>query len=197
MIGLARSTKNFPDLARYLVAGRTDEAEGRVAWVASRNLPTDDPVLGARIMRATAAQNVRVTEPVYHLVLSFHPTDAVDRAVIERIADHLLGTLGLHEHQVVMVTHADRPHPHGHLLVNRVHPQTLKAWRPWRDYPAIERVLREEEEALGLRRVRAPAGRDPEPTPDLAESLRTYEQLVELGRKRYDADLEMASAQAR
>jgi hypothetical protein len=195
MIGVAHSTKRFPVLARYLVEGRTGEAEGRVAWVASRNLPTDDPVLGARIMRATAAQNVRVTEPVYHLVVSFHPTDAVDRAVMERVADRLLGTLWLQEHQVVLVAHADRPHPHVHLLVNRVHPETGKAWCPWQDHPAIQRVLREEEEALGLWRVRP--GRERDPTADLAENLRTYERLVELGRKRYHADLEMASAQAR
>src|SRR5260370_727213 len=68
-------------------------------------------------MRATAAQNVRVTEPVYHLVLSFHPTGAVDRAEMEGAADRLLGTLGLQEHHVVLVAHAQRPHPHLHLLM--------------------------------------------------------------------------------
>src|SRR5258708_27945367 len=126
MIGVVRSTKRFPILARYLVEGRTDDAEGRVAWVASRNLPTDDPVLGARIMRATAAQNVRVTEPVYHLVLSFHPTDAVDRAVMEGVADRLLGTLGLQEHQVFPVPHANPPPPPFLPLV-RPHPCTPPA----------------------------------------------------------------------
>jgi len=29
----------------------------------------------------------------------------------------------------------------------------IKGLEPWQDYPAIQRVLREEEEALGLRRV--------------------------------------------
>ena len=108
MIGVSSSNKSFRVLARYLSEGRTGEEQNRVAWVASRNLPTDDPELAARIMRATAGQNVRVKEPVYHLALSFHPGDAVDRAAMERVADRVLETLGLQEHQVLIVAHADR-----------------------------------------------------------------------------------------
>ena len=105
MIGVSSSNKSFRVLARYLVEGRTEEAEKRVAWIASRNLPTDDPELAAKIMRATAAQNVRVKEPVYHVALSFDPGDTVDRAAMERVADHVLETLELQEHQVLIVAH--------------------------------------------------------------------------------------------
>src|SRR6266550_7988196 len=124
MIGVSSSNKSFRVLARYLSEGRTGVAQNRVGWVASRNLPTDDPELAARIMRATAGQNVRVKEPVYHLALSFDPGDAVDRAAMERVADRVLETLGLQEHQVLIVAHADRKHAHMHLMVNRVHPET-------------------------------------------------------------------------
>src|SRR3989442_15327171 len=201
MIGVSSSNKSFRALARYLVEGRAEEAENRVAWISSRNLPSDDPELAAKIMRATAAQNMRVKEPVYHVALSFDPGDTVDRAAMERVADRVLETLGLQEHQVLIVAHADRDHPHMHLLINRVHPETGRVWSRWQDYPAIQRVLREEEEALGLRRV---PGRftertvsEREVTTDLADDLRTYERLVELGRERYSGDLEIAAAQAR
>src|SRR5213594_266100 len=201
MIGVSSSDKSFRVLARYLSEGRTGEEQNRVAWVASRNLPTDDPELAARIMPATAGQNVRVKEPVYHLALSFDPGDAVDRAAMERVADRVLETLGLQEHQVLIVAHADREHAHMHLMVNRVHPETGKVWSRWQDYPAIQRVLREEEEALGFRRVpgrfteRATSER--EVASGLADDLRTYERLVELGRERYNGELEVAAAQAR
>jgi Relaxase/Mobilisation nuclease domain len=201
MIGVSSSNKSFRVLARYLSEGRTGEEQNRVAWVASRNLPTDDPELAARIMRATAGQNVRVKEPVYHLALSFDPGDAVDRAAMERVADHVLETLGLQEHQVLIVAHADREHAHMHLMVNRVHPETGKVWSRWQDYPAIQRVLREEEEALGLRRVpgrsseRSASGG--EVTKGLADDLQMYERLVEVGRERYNGELEVAAAQAR
>jgi hypothetical protein len=201
MIGVSSSNKSFRVLARYLSEGRTGEEQNRVAWVASRNLPTDDPELAARIMRATAGQNVRVKEPVYHLALSFDPGDAVDRAAMERVADRVLETLGLQEHQVLIVAHADREHAHMHLMVNRVHPETGKVWSRWQDYPAIQRVLREEEEALGLRRVpgrfleRSASGG--EVTKGLADDLQTYERLVDVGRERYNGELEVAGAQAR
>src|SRR5206468_10473291 len=99
--------------------------------------------------------NVRVKEPVYHLALSFDPGDAVDRAAMERVADRVLETLGLQGHQVLIVAHADREHAHMHLMVNRVHPETGKVWSRWQDYPAIQRVLREEEEARAQRTARA------------------------------------------
>src|SRR2546422_3809873 len=201
MIGVSSSNKSFRVLARYLSEGRTGEEQNRVAWIASRNLPTDDPELAARIMRATAGQNVRVKEPVYHLALSFDPGDAVDRGAMERVADRVLETLGLQEHQVLIVAHADREHAHMHLMINRVHPETGKVWSRWQDYPAIQRVLREEEEALGLRRVpgrfseRSASGGDV--TKGLADDLQTYERLVEVGRERYNGELEVAGAQAR
>src|SRR2546428_6731600 len=201
MIGVSSSNKSFRVLARYLSEGRTGEEQNRVAWVASRNLPTDDPELAARIMRATAGQNVRVKEPVYHLALSFDPGDAVDRAAMERVADRVLETLGLQEHQVLIVAHADREHAHMHLMVNRVHPETGKVWSRWQDYRAIQRLLREEEEAAGLRRVpgrfseRSASGG--EVTKGLADDLQTYERLVEVGRERYNGELEVAAAQAR
>src|SRR5690348_8776148 len=153
MIGVSSSGRSFGALASYLAARRSGDERDRVAWSASRNLPTTDPELVAKIMRATGAQNVRVRQPVYHLVLSFDPSDAADRATMERVADRILGALKLHEHQVLIVAHRDREHPHLHLLVNRVHPETGLVWDRWQDQPMIQQVLREEERALGLREV--------------------------------------------
>ena len=201
MIGMSSSNKSFRVLARYLAEERNAEEQTRVAWATSRNLPTDEPDLAARIMRATSAQNVHAKDPVYHLALSFDPGDTVDRAAMERVADRVLEALHLQEHQVLIVAHADREHAHMHLMVNRVHPETGKAWSRWQDYPTIRRVLREEEEALGLRRLpgpsreRTPAGRDV--TEALAGDLRTYERLVEVSRERYNVENELSAAQAR
>jgi hypothetical protein len=153
MIAVSSSGKNFSALASYLTTGRTGEERGRIAWSASRNLPTDDPELAATFMRATAARSDRVEKPVYHIALSFDPGDLVDRAAMERLASRVLDRLGLAEHQAVVVAHQDRDHPHVHIFVNRVHPETGKAWERWKDQPVIQQVLREEEAALGLRRV--------------------------------------------
>lgn len=159
---MSSSARSFGALAHYLATGRSGDKPERVGWSTSRNLPTDDPELAGKIMRATAAQNVRVTQPVYHLVLSFDPSDAADRAAMERVADRVIAALDLQGHQVLIVSHRDREHPHMHLLINRVHPETGLVWNRWRDRAVIQQVLREEELALGLRVVRGRlASRDP------------------------------------
>ena len=212
MIAVSSKSRSFESLGKYLVTAKDGDERDRVAWSASRNLPTDDPELAAKIMRGTAAQNVRVGQPVYHLTISFDPGDPVDRAAMERIADRVIATLGLQEHQVLIVSHADRDHPHMHLLINRVHPETGKVWSQWQDYDAIQRVLRDEEKALGLREVPGTLGRQLAldfpgeqangdahgPTvKELAEELRKYERAIESGPGRYSADMETAAAQAR
>lgn len=177
MIAMSSSARNFGALAQYLAKGRTGDEPERVAWSASRNLPTDDPELAGKIMRATAAQNIRVKQPVYHLALSFDPGDQVDRIAMERVADRVIAALELQGHQIVIVSHRDRGHPHMHLLVNRVHPETGLVWNRWQDRAVIQQVLREQEEALGLRIV---PGRLPvreQPTLDgIAESQRSHER---------------------
>jgi len=121
MIGMSSSAKSFGALAHYLANGRSGNEPERVAWSASRNLPTTEPELAGKIMRATASQNVRVAQPGYHVALSFDPGDTVDRATMERVADRTIAALGLTGHQALIVCHRDRDHPHMHLLINRVH----------------------------------------------------------------------------
>ena len=153
MIAVSSKGRSFRALATYLATGRTGREHDRVAWSSARNLPTNEPELAGKIMRATAEQNVRVERPVYHLVLSFDPNDRVDRTTMERVADRVLSQIGLQDHQAVIVAHRDREHAHVHVLVNRVHPATGKVWDLSYDFRAIQEVLRREERALGIREV--------------------------------------------
>ena len=203
MIAVSSSGKSFRSLASYLVNGRTGKEQDRVAWTVSRNLPTRDPELAATFMRATAAQSDRVEKPVYHIALSFAPGDPVDRTTMERVATRLLEQLGLAQHQAVVVAHRDRGHAHVHILVNRVHPETGKAWERWQDQPVIQQVLREEERALGLREV-APSllpreQQSPKSTSRVAavaQMVKAYEQLVGLIRERNATELAIAAARS-
>lgn len=153
MIGKVIRGRGFAGLARYLELGRNGNDPGRVEWIEARNLPTNDPQTASLLMRATAAQSDRIQKPVYHIALSFDPDDAVDRATMLRVADRLLRDLGLQEHQALIVAHGDTRHAHLHIMVNRVHPQTYRAWDPRHDFAQIERSLREQERELSLRAV--------------------------------------------
>jgi hypothetical protein len=153
VIAKTSSGKRFGPLATYLVSGRSGTETDRVAWTAGRNLGTDDPELAAPLMQATARQSALVQVPVYHLTVSFDHHDRVSPEQMQRVADRVLHDLGLSNHQALMVAHQDREHAHVHVMVNRVHPGTGVAWERWQDRPKIERALREEELALGLREV--------------------------------------------
>ena len=221
MIGVSSSSRSFKSLGNYLVVGRGGEEPNRVAWSTARNLPTDDPQLAAKIMRATAAQNVRVDQPVYHLALSFDPRDAVDRQQMERVADRVLSELGLRDYQSLIVAHGDRQHSHLHILINRIHPLSHKAWDRWQDYAVVQRVLREEERALGLHQLDVGAERslgksttrdeNAQTAPltraeyfaqrrsltQIRDDLTAYESKTEQNRLRYSAELSVASSEAR
>lgn len=204
MIAVSSSGKSFRALATYLVNERTGEEQNRVSWSVTRNLPSDDPQLAATFMRATAAQSDRVEKPVYHVALSFDPGDSVDRVTMEGVAARVLERLGLAEHQAMIVAHRDRGHAHVHVLVNRVHPETGKAWERWQDRPLIQEVLREEERALGLREVapsltsskaypREPASR----VAQLVELLKIHGRVTELKREQNAVQLAAAAFRVR
>jgi hypothetical protein len=153
VIAKTSSGRRFGPLADYLVHGRSGVETDRVAWTASRNLGTDEPELAAALMQATARQSAMVQVPVYHLTISFDHHDQVSPDQMQAIADKVLEDLGLTEHQTLMVAHRDRAHAHLHVMVNRIHPETGVAWERWQDRPIIERALREQERAFGLREV--------------------------------------------
>jgi hypothetical protein len=79
VIATTSSGRRFGVLASYLMHGRDGADTERVAWTVGRNLGTNDPKLAAALMQATADGNVRVEVPVYHLTVSFDPTDAAGR----------------------------------------------------------------------------------------------------------------------
>ena len=72
----------------------------------------------------------------------------------ERVVDRVLADLGLQEHQVMVVAHRRPEHDHVHLLINRVHPERLRAWKGDAGLPrGSSDSLRQIERELGLREV--------------------------------------------
>lgn len=111
----------------------------RVAWTETRNLITDDPAHAKRIMIATAqradelkaAAGVKNTgrrsnAHVYAYSLAWHPDEAgqLTRGDMVAAADESLKVLAAERLQAVIVCHADQKHPHVHIILNRVDPET-------------------------------------------------------------------------
>ncbi|MEL6322949.1 MAG: relaxase/mobilization nuclease domain-containing protein [Pseudomonadota bacterium] len=134
------------------VDGQQQTSDERVAWTEVRNVGVDDPELASRVMAATAmdsdrlkrehheAQQAELPEDertpyksskpsfnhVFHYSLAWHPDEApgLTRAEQSKAADASLRALGADHLQSVIIAHNDEAHPHVHVLVNRVNPET-------------------------------------------------------------------------
>ncbi len=133
---LHKKGTSFKGAAAYLLhdpdKAKTDE---RVAWTATRNLALKDPDKAWRIMAATAMDQDRLkaeagvkntgrksAQHVLHLSLSWHPEETPSRPQMIDTANGALAALGAQDHQAMIIAHNDEPHPHVHILINRVSP---------------------------------------------------------------------------
>lgn len=66
--------------------------------------------------------NPRLRNTVGHISLSFSPKDAsrITDALMTRIAKEYMQRMGITDTQYLLVRHLDQPHPHCHLVYNRV-----------------------------------------------------------------------------
>jgi hypothetical protein len=93
-IGETRSGSSFRGLTHYLLHG-SGERKKTPEWVELRNLLAADLDRVWIDMDATASQNARVQEPVFHVVLSPAPGDELTREDWLALADRVPGDLGL------------------------------------------------------------------------------------------------------
>ena len=121
-------------------AAEHPQTADRVAWTETRNLATDGAHTATRIMIATARQadelkaaagiantgRKATAGAVFAFSLAWHPDEAgsIDRTEMVKAADHALQVLGLDHLQAVLIAHQDTKHPHVHVVVNRVNPET-------------------------------------------------------------------------
>lgn len=138
---VAKAGSSFKGAFAYYLHDKREEGEqvrdssDRVSWTETRNLMTDNPETASKIMAATALDQERLKREagikntgrkspnsVYAYSLAWHPDEAgkIDRAEMLRAADASLKAIGAHDRQAVIIAHNDEPHPHVHVVVNRV-----------------------------------------------------------------------------
>lgn len=122
---------------------------GKAQRVELRNLTSPDWRKAGEEMTLTSELSARVQKPYYHLVLSWHEHERPGLDQQFAAMHHLLKTLGLDDHQIVIGSHGDRNHCHIHTIVNTVHPITGKVWLKSNDHQKIEQACREVELAQG------------------------------------------------
>ena len=138
---VAKSGSSFKGAFAYYLHDKRKEGEeqtlssDRVEWTATRNLMTEDPEMAKKIMIATAQDQDRLKAEagikatgrkspnvVYAYSIAWHPEEAgkISKAEMMRAADESLMAIGAQDRQAVIVAHNDEPHPHVHVIINRV-----------------------------------------------------------------------------
>jgi hypothetical protein len=109
----------------------------RVAWTHSLNTLEDEPQAVLDEMRQTALDQGMLKQlagnrgdgrptgrTVMTVALAWSPDQSPDRAQMIEAGISFLDHMGWQEHQVLFVAHNDTAHPHVHLIINRVHPES-------------------------------------------------------------------------
>jgi hypothetical protein len=167
--------------------------DNRVAFIDTRNLVNDDPDLAIDEMWATAAMQDALKEaagikrggrkcedPVKSVSLSWHPSETPTPDQMIEAADKYLKQMGWSEHQALIIGHNDTDHPHVHLLINRVHPETGRTLNDWQDEKRSQAWALDYEKEMGhiwcQKRVE----------PDLAKDLNVPRPAFEAAREQVE-----------
>lgn len=145
IVNISANGTSFRGAGKYYLHDKDDAApkhlkpstDERVVWTDTRNLAHDNPDRAMDEMWATAdmqvalkmASGVRLSgrpcdSPVKTISLSWHPSETVMPEHMVAAADQLLTHMGWQDHQAVYIGHKDTAHPHMHIVLNRVHPET-------------------------------------------------------------------------
>jgi hypothetical protein len=91
-------------------------------------------------------------KPLYSLSIAWHPSKnrKPTRKEMVTAADEVLEALGMEDRQCLILSHHDRPHPHVHLIINRVSPQTGLYAKTGNDYLRVSAWALEYERRTGL-----------------------------------------------
>ena len=113
-------------LTDYIRDPERSNAQEKCIYAAARGFITDEPQSQTAEMVALSQEAVRSKDTINHYVLSWREGEQPTPEQIEQAVSIFLDELGVKDHQVIYGLHADTDNLHLHLVINRVHPETLK-----------------------------------------------------------------------
>lgn len=138
---VGQTGRSFAGAGSYFLFDREARTTERVEFTHTVNLPTQCPHNGLKFMAWTAKHHRElklaaghptrgeIRSPVFAFSISWAPDESPTQPQMIQAMDEAVAALGLEEHEAVYAAHNDRPHPHIHAIVNRVHPFNGKAHR--------------------------------------------------------------------
>jgi len=159
---VAGKGRSFKGAGLYYLHDKQALTSERVLFTHTVNLPTADAEKAMGWMAHTAmrqaeikaaaggvAKGRKLTSPVYAYSLSWSPDEEPTQEQMLAAGMETLKRLGLEGHEAVFIAHKDEPHPHLHVIVNRVNPETGIAAPLSNDHLKLSEWAEEYERAHG------------------------------------------------
>ena len=118
------------ELVDYIFATHDDHGKEKLAHFGSLNFLTTTRVAQKNEMIALAEESIQSKMPVAHWVLSWKDGEQPTPEKVDFAVQYFLQLMEWKEHQTFYAVHKNTSNLHVHILVNRVHPNTLKVHRP-------------------------------------------------------------------
>lgn len=168
----------FERLATYVADQNGHGNVERVIGARITNCEFGDDLEDAiREIERVQARNQRTRmDKSYHLVVSFREGERPSAEQLRDIEDHLVASIGYGEHQRISAIHDDTDNLHIHVAINKIHPQTFRAFEPHFDKKKLMAACRELElkHGLALDHHGLPGDRDSHRLPDPAAKMEVH-----------------------
>ena len=127
----------------YVLSEKDEEGKDKCVWSSALNFIAATRKGQKVEMISLAEESIKSKMPVTHWMMSWNENEIpTEQQVMEAVQMFLKG-MGLEEHQTLVAVHANTQNVHAHILVNRVHPDTLKVIQPHNgfDIEAAHRIV--------------------------------------------------------
>ncbi len=129
-------------LADYITQEKDKEQDkNKIDYYGGRGFICEDLNSWKAEMTALASDAPKCTNPITHWVMSWQEDERPTRDQVEESIDILLEELGMTDNQVIYAAHQDTDNYHVHVMINRVHPDTLKAPNNFRDVELAHKAV--------------------------------------------------------
>jgi hypothetical protein len=141
-------------LVDYITNDQKDKRKdkNKIDYLDGRGFLCDDLNSWTEEMIALASDAPKCTNPITHWVMSWNEDERPNREQVEESIDILLEELDMADRQVIYTAHQDTDNYHIHLVINRVHPDTLKAPNNFRDVELAHKAVARIEHTQGWQR---------------------------------------------
>lgn len=136
----AQPPGTFADRLAYVLAGAVQADVQHLIGD-----PVKDQPLIVQQVALALARHPRARHPICHIVLSLPETQDTPNDTLIAAGRRVLELIGAGPYQAVFAVHRNRPSPHLHVVLNRVHPTNGAVLSLWQDYARLECACRQVE----------------------------------------------------